>query len=119
MDPKLIAKLDQIESRYDDLNRQLSDPAITGDGFRYQKLARSHSEISGTVEKYREWKGLDRETAEARAMLGDSDAEMRALAEEELRRLEGRKESNEQELKTMLIPKDPNDQRNVVLEIRA
>jgi len=116
---EFIAKLEEVEARYEGLNQQLSDPAVLADGARYQKLARSHAELGEIVEKYREWKGLRRGVAETRAMLGDADPEMRALAEEELRQLEQRIAATEQQLKSLLVPKDPNDERNVVLEIRA
>jgi peptide chain release factor 1 len=119
MDAKLISKLDQVAARLDDLTAQLSDPAVLGDGTRYQKAARAHSDLSLLVEKYREWKGIQEEMAGAKAMLSESDPEMQAMAEEELAGLETRSAAAEQELKVMLLPKDPHDDSNVVLEIRA
>ncbi len=116
---EFIAKLEEVEARYEGLNQQLSDPAVLADGARYQKLARSHAELGEIVEKYREWKSLRRGASETRAMLTDADPEMRALAEEELRQLEQRIAATEQQLNALLVPKDPNDERNVVLEIRA
>src|SRR5437867_2242643 len=119
MDAKLISKLDGLEARFDELTAQLSDPSVMGDGGRYQKTARAQSELSESVEKYRQWKKMDEELRGARAMLEDVDPEVRSLAQEELPGLESGLGTLEQEIKTLLIPKDPNDQKNVVLEIRA
>jgi len=95
-------------------------PAITNDSAKYQKTAKAHSEVAGIVEKYREYKDLKRGIAESRAVLADEkDPEMRAYAEEELAKLETRIGTVEEELKILLLPKDPNDEKNVVLEIRA
>jgi peptide chain release factor 1 len=119
MDPKVIAKLEQVEGRLDDLTAQLSDPAVLGDGARYQKTARAHSDLSEMVGKYREWKGIQQEIAGAKAMLAENDPEMQAMAKEELTGLEARSTAVEQDLKVLLLPKDPHDDANVVLEIRA
>jgi peptide chain release factor 1 len=119
MDAKLISKLDQVETRFDDFTAQLSDPAVLGDSSRYQKTARAHSDLSTLVEKYREWKTIQEETAGAKAMLAENDPEMQAMAREELTGLETRSAAAEQDLKVLLLPKDPNDDKNVVLEIRA
>ena len=116
---QLTDKLEQIESRYEGLSHQLSDPAVLADGARYQKLARLHSELGEIVEKYREWKGLRQGVADTREVLDDADPEMRALAEQELRHLEERAAAAEQQLKVLLTPRDPNDEKSVVLEIRA
>ena len=90
------------------------------DSARYQKTAKAHSEVSSIVEKYREYKDLKRGIAESRAVLADEkDAEMRAYAQEELDKLEARVGGVEEELKVLLLPKDPNDEKNVILEIRA
>ena len=71
MEEKLIAKLDSIEARYDELTAQLADPAVMNDGARYQKTAKAQSEFSEVVEKYREWKGIAKELAGAKAMLAE------------------------------------------------
>jgi peptide chain release factor 1 len=95
-------------------------PEITNDSAKYQKTARAHSEVSEIVEKYREYKDLKRGIAESKAMLvNETDAEMRAYAEEELAKLDGRIVTVEEDLKVLLLPKDPNDEKNVILEIRA
>src|ERR1022692_974328 len=116
----MFERLDQIEVRYEELTQALLSPEITNDSARYQKTAKAHSEVAGIVEKYREYKDLKRGIAESRALLVDeTDPEMRAYAEEELAKLESRIVTVEEELKVLLLPKDPNDEKNVVLEIRA
>jgi len=116
----LYEKLDQIENRYVEMTAELSSPEILGDSANYQKLARRHSELSEMVEKYREWKALDKGLIEARQMVAEAeDAEMKQLAEEEEKQLTARKETVERELKFLLLPKDPNDEKNVIVEIRA
>src|SRR5271163_2975499 len=116
----MFERLDQIEVRYEELTQALLSPEITNDSARYQKTAKAHSEVAGIVEKYREYKDLRRGIAESKAMLADEkDAEMRAYAEEELAKLDARIVTVEEELKVLLLPKDPNDEKNVVLEIRA
>jgi peptide chain release factor 1 len=116
----MFERLDQIEARYEELTQALASPEITNDSAKYQKTAKAHSEISEIVEKYRESKDLKRGISESKAMLVDeTDPEMRAYAEEELAKLEARIARVEEELKVLLLPKDPNDEKNVVLEIRA
>ena len=116
----MFERLDQIEARYEELTQALSSPDITNDSARYQKTAKAHSEISAIVEKYREYKDLKKGIAESRAVLADEkDPEMRAYAQEELDKLEPRVAGIEEELKVLLLPKDPNDEKNVIIEIRA
>src|ERR1700685_595782 len=116
----LYEKLDQIEHRYVEMTTELSSPEILNDSANYQKLARRHSELSEMVEKYREWKAIDKELAGAKQMVAEADdAEMKQMAEEEEKQLVARKEKVELELKVWLLPKDPNDEKNVIVEIRA
>jgi len=116
----MFERLDQIESKYDELTQALATPEVISDSARYQKTAKAHSELAPVVEKYREYKDLKRGIAESKAVIAEeSDAEMRAYAQEELTTLEERVGRVEDELKVLLIPKDPNDEKNVVLEIRA
>lgn len=116
----MFDRLDQLEAKYEELNRALASPEIVTDSGKYQKTAKAHSEIAGVVEKYREYKALKLGIAESRIMVAEeSDAEMRAYAEAELNSLQSRIERIEEELKVLLIPKDPNDEKNVILEIRA
>jgi peptide chain release factor 1 len=116
----MFERLDQIEIRYEELTQALLSPDITNDSAKYQKTAKAHAEIAPIVEKYREYKDLKRGIAESRAMLVDErDPDMRAYADEELAKLEARIATVEEDLKVLLLPKDPNDEKNVVLEIRA
>ncbi len=117
----IFEKLNQIEARYDEITGQLSSPSVLADSARYQKLAKMHSELEEIVEKYREWKKIESDYAGAKHMLEDAhgDAALKALASEEVKTLEQRKEETEQLLKVLLLPKDPNDEKNVILEIRA
>jgi peptide chain release factor 1 len=117
---KMFERLNQIEAKYDELTKALSSPEVIGDSSRYQKTAKAHSEVAEIVEKYREYKDLQRGIEESKAMVADeSDAELRAYAQEELTRLEERLAQVENDLKVLLVPKDPNDEKNVVVEIRA
>ena len=116
----MLERLDQIEARYEELTQALSSPEIMSDSARFQKTAKAHSEISAVVEKYREFKDLRKGIAESTAMLADEkDPEMRAYAQDELTQLDARLVGVEEALKVLLIPKDPNDEKNVILEIRA
>ncbi len=116
----MFERLDQIEARYEELNQALASPEIIGDSAKFQKTAKAHSEIAAIVEKYREYKDIVKGIAESRAVLADErDPEMRAYAQEELDKLEPRVAGIEEELKVLLLPKDPNDEKNVILEIRA
>src|SRR5579862_2027123 len=116
----MFERLDQIEARYDELTQALASPDIVNDSAKYQKTAKAHSEISLIVEKYREYKDLRKGIAESQAMLADEkDPEMKAYAREELDKLQARVGGVEEELKILLIPKDPNDEKDVILEIRA
>src|SRR6516225_524572 len=116
----MFERLNQIESKYDELTRALASPEVIGDSSRYQKTAKAHAELSEVVEKYREYKDLKRGIEESKTMIAEeSDAELKAYAQEELTRLEERLAATEAELKVLLVPKDPNDEKNVVLEIRA
>ena len=116
----MFERLDQIEARYEELTQALASPGITNDSMKYQKTAKAHSEIAPVVEKYREFKDLTRGISESKALLADeTDADMRAYAEEELAKLQARVGGVEDDLKVLLLPKDPNDEKNVILEIRA
>ncbi len=116
----MFERLDQLETKYEELNAALSSPEIVNDSSRYQKTAKAHSEIAPMVEKYREFKDLRRGIADSRAMIAsETDAEMRTYAQEELDKLEARVVAVEEELRVLLLPKDPNDEKDVILEIRA
>jgi peptide chain release factor 1 len=112
-------KLDQMEVRFDELTRQMTDPAVIADAGEYRKVAKARSELEEIVSKYRELKKAAGELDQARGMLQEQDAELRQMASEEVARLEPEAARIEHELKLLLLPKDPNDEKNVVLEIRA
>src|ERR1700726_2100288 len=115
----LFEKLDRIESRYDEMTGELSAGAVT-DTDRFQKLAKSHSDLGIIVTKYREWKDIQHALEGAKQLYAEStDAEMKQMAHDEQRELEARLAPVERELKLLLIPKDPNDEKNVIVEIRA
>ena len=112
-------QLDQTELRFEELSRQLADPEIISDGDRYRKAAKQHSDLSEIVSRYREWKRAEGDLEQARSMLADSDPDLKQMAADEIARLDPVKLQLEDALKVLLLPKDPHDEKNVVLEIRA
>jgi peptide chain release factor 1 len=115
----MFDRLDQLEARYEELGLQLSDPKIVNDQENYRKVAKQHRDMEPTVEKFREYRKLRTAVADAKAMLTESDADMREMAQAELDELEPKLTATEEELKILLLPKDPNDDKNIVLELRA
>jgi len=115
----MLDRLEQIEARYLGLGRQMADPEVLGDHTQYQKIAKQHRDLEPVVEKYREYRQVKTGIADARAMLAETDPEIRAMAQDELTALEAREPQLEEDLKLLLLPKDPNDEKNVVVEIRA
>ncbi len=116
----LSEKLDQLDSRYEEMTQQLSYAEVVNDSARLQKLAKQHAELEQIVAKHREYKQIEKDLAGARQMVLEAeDAEMRQLAHEEEKQLAERKARVEQELKLLLLPKDPNDEKNILIEIRA
>ncbi len=115
----MFEKLENLEVRFEELAQRLADPEIAGDPARYREQAQAYAEIEDLVGRYREFKKVRRELDEARQLQKAGDGDLAALAADEARCLEARLENLEAELKTMLMPKDPNDEKNVVLEIRA
>src|SRR5712671_6224859 len=112
----MFERLNQIEARYDELTNALASPDIVNDSAKYQKTAKAHAEVAPIVEKYREYKDLTTGIAESKAMLvNEKDPEMRAYAQEELDKLEPRITTIQEELKVLLLPKDPNDEKNIIL----
>jgi peptide chain release factor 1 len=112
-------KLDDIEKRFDQLNAQMADPAVISDAEQYRKVTKAHSGLSEIVAKYREWKATNENLQQARAMMQEADPELRSMAQEEIAQMEPQLARCEDDLKVLLLPKDPNDERDVVLEIRA
>jgi peptide chain release factor 1 len=116
----MLDKLEQIVSRYDELTAELSSPELLSNPSAYAKAAKQHRALEEVVRKYQAWKGLKAELSGARELYDTSDDdEMREMARLELDTLQARLEENERELKLLLVPSDPNDEKNVILEIRA
>ena len=113
-------KLDQLGVRYDELTQQLSTAELVSDSTKFQKVAKQHAELEQIVEKHREYKQIEKDLAGAHEMTLDAgDAEMKQMAHEEEKQLLARKETVERELKLLLLSKDPNDDKSVIVEIRA
>ncbi|HEX3438565.1 MAG TPA: peptide chain release factor 1 [Pseudacidobacterium sp.] len=115
----MFERLDQIAARYEELGEQLASPDVVSDPQKYQKIAKQHRDLEDVVEKYREYKQVQTGIGDAKTMLNESDPDIRAMAGEELAQLEERLPKIEEDLKLLLLPKDPNDEKNVILEIRA
>jgi peptide chain release factor 1 len=115
----MFAQLKDVETRYHELEQLLSDPAVLGKPGVYQKYAKEHSDLSTLVEIYREYEKTSRRIEEDQTLLKDSDEEMRELAREELPQLKETLGVLEERIRVLLLPRDPNDEKNVFLEIRA
>lgn len=115
----MFAKLENLERKFEDLERDLADPAIFDDQERYRKLTKARADLEGIVRAYREHQRLTRELAENKEMLSDSDPEIKEMAKAEVAAISERLPEIEQELRVLLLPKDPMDEKNIILEIRA
>ena len=116
----MLDKLHAVEEKYRELESLISDPAVLADMPKWQKLSREHAQLAPVVEKYREYKKVREGLLEAKAIFDDNpDADMRRLAEDEIAELRPRLEALERELPILLLPKDPNDAKNVIVEIRG
>ncbi len=116
----MIDKLEQIVTRYEELTQELSSPELLSNPSAYAKAAKQHRSLGEVVQKYQAWKGLTKELAEARELLDTSDDnDMREMALLEVESLQEKIEAADKELKLLLVPSDPNDEKNVILEIRA
>ena len=116
----MLDKLAHIETRYEELTNELSSPELLANPAAYGKAAKQHRSLGEVVEKYRSWKSLNEELQGARELSGQADdEEMRELARVEVESLQSQLAQTEEDLKLLLIPTDPNDEKNVILEIRA
>ena len=115
----MLDRLQRIEAQYEEITAQLASPAVIADSAKYQKLARTHAELAPLADEFRSYRSMQQQAAEARSMLQDGDPELRKLAAEELTELEPAITAAEERLRQLLLPKDPNDEKNVILEIRA
>ena len=115
----MFDRLKAVEKRFEDLEQLLSREDAPRNGREFAKLARERSELAEIVARFRDWKRLEDEIRDNESLLEEADPEIRELARSEVTALRAREETLREELKRLLIPKDPNDERNVVLEIRA
>lgn len=116
----MLNKLDKIEETYDELTELLSQPEVIADQSKYQKYAKSHSDLTDVITKYREYKSIIQQIKDSKEMLAtEKDEEFREMLTEELEDLETREAAVEADLKVLLLPKDPNDEKSVIMEIRA
>ncbi len=116
----MLEKLSSLEEKYEELSELLSRPETLADQSKYQKYAKAHSDLSDIVGKYRQYKRVLAEAEETRQMMQEGpEEEFRQMLLEEQENLEGQREILEQELKVLLLPRDPNDEKNVIMEIRA
>ena len=115
----VLDKLRAVEEKFQELESIISDPAVMGDMAKWQTYTKEHAQLLPIVEKYRSYKKVVERLEEARAMLVEKDEEMRALASEEVRELMPKKAALEEELLFLLLPRDPHDGKNVIVEIRG
>lgn len=119
MPSTMIAKLDEVVERYQEIESLLADPATLADQERYRKLTKEHAELAETVEAYRRYQELAAEVQEYQQLQQDTDSELRDMARQELPRLEEEQARLYEQLKQLLLPRDPNDEKNLFVEIRA
>jgi peptide chain release factor 1 len=115
----MLAKLQELEDKFNSLEAQMADPDVIKDQNLFKKLAKEHSDLSSVVVTYRDYKDVQKEIKGNKAILHDPDPELSEMAKEEIAVLEKKEEDLEQKIKVLLLPKDPNDEKNVLLEIRA
>ncbi|MES9995520.1 peptide chain release factor 1 [Desulfovibrio aminophilus] len=115
----MFAKLEQIERTFIDLEKELSQPEVFGDQERYRKLTKSHSDMGEIVKVFRDYRRLTQELADNKELVRDTDPEIREMAQAEIASIEERLPALEEELKILLLPKDPMDDKNIIVEIRA
>ena len=117
----MLQELENLEEKYHQLTRSLSDPALISDPQKIKEISKERASLEPIIRKYEDYKSVNNEIKETEEILADTESEsdLKKLAETEREELIERKERLEKELKILLLPKDPNDERNVILEIRA
>ena len=115
----MFAKLQEVQERYRELNSQLADPSVASDPNRYQKLAKEHAHLQEVVEAYARYREVEAEIASNQSLLSDDDADIKEMARAEIAELEAERDELREEIKRLLIPKDPLDEKNSLLEVRA
>src|SRR5512141_1696726 len=119
LSPDVLKKLDAIEQRFEELTHQLSDPAVASSGERFRKVSKERASLEATVNALQAYRRLLKDVEDNEALLEEKDPELREMAKEELAQLRPRLDPAEEALKLQLVPKDPNDEKDVILEIRA
>ena len=119
MQQQVLSRLRELESKFEALNLEIVRPEIIQDASRYTTLIKQHAELDGIVSAYRQLIAVEAGIGDSKGLLDEADPEMRELAAEEIRSLEGERETLEQDLLRLLLPKNPNDAKNVVIEVRA
>jgi peptide chain release factor 1 len=115
----MFERLEQIAARYEELGREMASDEVINDHEKYQKVAKQHRDLEPVVDAFRDYQRTKQGIADAQSMLAETDPDIRAMAQDELTQLEERLPKIEEDLKLKLLPKDPNDEKNVILEIRA
>jgi peptide chain release factor 1 len=119
LSPEVLQKLDAIERRFEELTASLADPAVASSGERFKKVSKERAGLEATVVALRAYRALMKEVEDNRALLAEKDPDLRDMAKEELAGLEPRVAPSEEQLKLFLVPRDPNDDKDVIVEIRA
>ncbi len=114
-----FGKMEEVEARYEALTQEMAKPGSAANPSTYRRLAKELASLTKLVEVYREYKGVLQETGSSRELMSDADPAVREMAKEDLARLEARREELEGTLRILLLPKDPNDEKNILLEIRS
>ena len=115
----MLQKFDELEAKFERLTAQLSDPEIIGDSARFTKTAKERAGLEPVVEAYREFKRLEAEVKGNEELLAEKDEEIRQMAKDELARLRPLRDAQDAKLKILLLPKDPNDDKDILVEIRG
>src|SRR6476620_8516056 len=115
----LLTSLADLERRYNELDHQMADPNNATDPTRLTELGKERAELDPIVSAYRDYRANEQAIDETRLMAEDDDREMAAMADDELKSLQAKHDELEKEIRRLLVPKDPNDEKNVIVEVRA
>ena len=115
----MFAKLESLERKFLDLEQELADPTVFNDQDRYRKLTKAHSDLKPVVDIFRQYSELKQNLADNQELLNDADPDIREMAHEEIKSIEEKLPELEHDLKVLLLPTDPLDEKNIILEIRA
>lgn len=115
----MFAKLESLERKFLDLEQELADPTVFNDQDRYRKLTKAHSDLKPVVDIFRQYRELKQNLVDNQELLNDADPDIREMAHEEIKSIEEKLPELEHDLKVLLLPTDPLDEKNIILEIRA